>query len=64
MTGWRNAVDIETLAAAYAEKGDFEKAVEWLSKALEYPMVTEGFVAEEKRRLSLYQSHLPYHSEK
>jgi tetratricopeptide (TPR) repeat protein len=52
---------MDTLAAAYAESGDFEKAISWESKCLEAPNISEKTASEVKSRLLLYQSHQPYH---
>src|SRR5205823_3114801 len=34
LVGWRDANDLDTLAAAYAESGDFTSALEQLNKAI------------------------------
>ena len=53
----------DTLAAAYAEAGDFISAVKWENEAIDYQSDKE--VAEaQKTRLALYESYKPYHVEK
>jgi tetratricopeptide (TPR) repeat protein len=63
LTGYRNHLCLDTLAAAYAEAGDFTGAVRWLSRALELaqgnPRFSEGYAA----RLKLFQDRAPYHEE-
>ena len=59
LTEWKDAFRIGTLAAAYAEAGDFEAAVKWQKKA------TELYAdAEDKRkgkdRLKRYQERKPH----
>jgi tetratricopeptide (TPR) repeat protein len=57
LTKYENGFYFDTLAAAYAENGDFEKAVLWQSNAL------ESVAAKDKQdfeaRLKLYQNKLP-----
>jgi tetratricopeptide (TPR) repeat protein len=58
LADWKNAEWVGTLAAAYAEAGDFDKAVEWQTKAIELagPEDVEGL----KAQLGLYQAGRPY----
>jgi tetratricopeptide (TPR) repeat protein len=62
LTEWKKAQYVDTLAAAYAETGDFESAVKWQKKAIslltkedpaEWPAEFDG-------RLKLYESGKPY----
>ncbi len=64
MTDWKDADNLNILAAAFAEAGDFDAAVKWQEKAL-------GLLAkddEPKRkdfgaRLTLYRAKKPYREE-
>ena len=62
LTNWKDVTFVDTLAAAYAETGDFNSAVEWQKKAIdllpggEPPWRQPGY----KDRLELYQSGKPY----
>jgi tetratricopeptide (TPR) repeat protein len=49
---------IDTLAAAYAESGDFEAAVKWQTKARD--MAPQNEKAEYQSRLDLYKARKPY----
>jgi tetratricopeptide (TPR) repeat protein len=58
LTRWKEAYCIETLAAAYAEVGDFASAVKWQTKAVE--LETDPAEKEEYRaHLKLYQQKKP-----
>jgi len=61
LTQWKSVLFLDTLAAAYAEAGNFQEAVKWQKKALEKP---EEFPKEEvenaKLRLKRYQEGKPY----
>jgi tetratricopeptide (TPR) repeat protein len=62
LTEWKNAYTLGTLAAAFAELGDFAKAVEWQEKANRlYADPAER--AKGEARLKLYQNHKPYRLE-
>ncbi len=56
ITNWHDANDLGTLAATYAEVGDYEKAVEMQKKAIALAPNDEA----ENMRLALYQSNQPY----
>jgi tetratricopeptide (TPR) repeat protein len=53
LTEWHNAQEIETLAAAYAETGDFEKAIQFQKQADEMAKKPDP------DRLALYEKHQP-----
>jgi tetratricopeptide (TPR) repeat protein len=63
LTEWQEAGIIDTLAAAFAEKGDFSSAQKWQTRAIELETDAknkEEFVA----RLKLYQQKKPYRDTK
>ena len=62
MEGWKNWGGPDTLAAAYAENGDFEKAREWETKAIE--MATDEKSKQRCRsHLKFYKQNKPYREE-
>jgi len=59
LSDWKKPNDLDTLAAAYAEAGDFAKAVEWQTKAI--GLQTDEKAKDDYRtRLKLYQENKPY----
>ncbi len=59
LSEWSDANVIDTLAAAYAEVGDFDAAVKWESKAIE--LLGDRKMKEDLRsRLELYRERKPY----
>ena len=50
---------IDTLAAAYAEAGDFENAIKFAEKAIKKARQADG-VEDVHKRLALYQQHRPF----
>jgi tetratricopeptide (TPR) repeat protein len=61
LTGWKDGDLLGTLAAAYAEVGDFPNAVNWAEKAVELgPDKSKG---ELRSHLDLFKAHKPYHED-
>jgi serine/threonine-protein kinase len=54
LTGWKDADFLSTLAAAYAECGQFKEAVAWQNKAL--ALVPGDEAAKLRARLGAYQA--------
>ena len=61
LTGWKEVDFLDSLAAAYAESGDFAEASKWQQKAIDLAPMKEK--AELKTRLDLYKSAKPYREE-
>jgi eukaryotic-like serine/threonine-protein kinase len=60
LTEWKNPEFIGILAAAYAEAGDFDRAVEFQKKALAFPAVEKEPGKVGRERLALYERKKPY----
>jgi serine/threonine protein kinase len=62
LTEWKEAMYVDTLAAAYAETGDFESAVKWQKTAISLLTKEDPaeWQAEFEERLKLYESGKPY----
>jgi tetratricopeptide (TPR) repeat protein len=61
-TNWSNSSNLGTLAAAYAEAGDFGQALRWHERALADPEYRQTYgEAKLFDRLRLYEQGLPYH---
>ena len=60
LTSWNYNVYVDTLAAAYAEAGDFESAVQWQTKAISLTR-DETEKADYRTRLKLYREKKAYH---
>ena len=59
---WGDWRYLDTIAAAYAETGDFENAVKYQKMAVNMEgLTTTGDQAGLKQRLGLYEQHKPYH---
>jgi len=60
LTGWKNPGCIDTLAAAYAEAGGFDKAVEYQKKAADLAAGNKELEADIRSRIGLYERKKPY----
>jgi tetratricopeptide (TPR) repeat protein len=58
LSGWNEPYYLDTLAAAYARKGDFNNAVKWQEKALASPKLKDDAVAQ--LRLDFYRERKPW----
>jgi len=61
LTEWKDWEFIDTLAAAYAEAGDFKRAIEFQGQALRTGNPSESEQNEMRERLSLYGESRPFH---
>lgn len=59
LTEYKNADYLDTLAAAYAEMGDFENAITWEYGAIELA-TDDKDKADMRKHAALYESHQPY----
>jgi tetratricopeptide (TPR) repeat protein len=66
LTAWNNGIYIDTLAAAYAEAGNFDNAIEYQKKALglSSPAIEKEFGPEMRQRTGLYAQKRPYRDPK
>ncbi len=60
LTNWKEAQILQTLAAAYAETGNFFEAVRWQNKALEFPEFATNSGPEALRQIEFYRQGQPY----
>ena len=63
LTQWKDGHILDTLAAAYAETGNFSEAVKWQRQALDSPDISAAIRSGMQRRLRLYERQQPYHDE-
>jgi tetratricopeptide (TPR) repeat protein len=59
--GWKDSLSLAALAAAYAEAGDFEKAILWQKKAVE--RADNSYRDRMRKPLRLYERGEPYREE-
>jgi len=60
LSEWKQPGPITTLAAAYAEAGDFDKAVAYQKQALSFPELDKSERSAAQAQLELYSQHKPY----
>jgi hypothetical protein len=60
LSRWMTPDFIDTLAAAYAEAGDFARAVEYQKKALTFPSFEKAGGAEARWRIEQYTQKKPF----
>ncbi|HKB02840.1 MAG TPA: protein kinase [Gemmataceae bacterium] len=60
LTNWKSAGMIDTLAAAHAEAGNFDKAVHLQKQVLANPRLDKADVQDSQERLRLYEQRKPY----
>jgi tetratricopeptide (TPR) repeat protein len=60
---WQDSGAVDTLAAAYAELGDFDRAIKYQTQAINMKGVHAFNRREIQERLELYREHKPYRQE-
>jgi serine/threonine-protein kinase len=62
LTNWKDPNLIDTLAAAYAEAGEFDKAIQYQKQAVSFPGLEKPFSPEMQERLDHYTRKKPYYA--
>lgn len=60
LTSWANPYHMSTLAAAYAETGKFQDAIQWHQRATSLPDFPKDKLERARLRLALYEQGKPY----
>jgi tetratricopeptide (TPR) repeat protein len=60
LTDWKESSLVDTLAAAYAESGDFQRAIQFQGQALRVGNAPESEQKAMRERLALYKQSQPY----
>jgi tetratricopeptide (TPR) repeat protein len=61
LDSWKVPNDLGTLAASYAESGDFDQAVKWEQEAMKLTAPDSDESKGRHERLALYRDNKPYH---
>jgi tetratricopeptide (TPR) repeat protein len=64
LTQWKSRAELDTLAAACAEAGDFDSAIKWQNEMLSAPGISAQATMNGQGRLALYQAHQAFHESK
>jgi hypothetical protein len=59
LTNWQDAASLDTLAAAYAEVGDFDQALKYQNQVLQLPFDEEANGEDVREHLRLYEAGKP-----
>ena len=63
LSQWKDGSILDTLAAAYAESGDFKEAVKWQKEALQMGCDYKKDTEKAEKRLKLFEGGKPYRGE-
>jgi len=63
LTKWKDPSSLDSLAAAYAETGDFDQALKYQTQALNTTGVYAFWRKKRQERLELYRQHKPHREE-
>ena len=63
LSEWKDAYNIGTLAAACAEIGRFDEAINWEKKCIELGLPTEKEKLQAQKELELFEQGKPYHAD-
>jgi tetratricopeptide (TPR) repeat protein len=63
LSEWKRWSYIDTLAAAYAEKSDFDQAAKYAEQALAMMQASDPSREKLQKRIALYKEHKPYREE-
>jgi len=64
LTNWKSGRALETLAAACAESGDFDTAVNWQQEAVQQITSRPGIWQDSQDGLALYKAGKPYREDR